>query len=77
MACVTWLSFGDYVDIDGAYDKSVFAIQQMVDEISACIPFHMHYELQPMAKEMGQEQNGMDILPHDGFDRLCSQTCSC
>lgn len=59
MACVTWLSFGDYVDDENVYEKSVFVIQQMVDEISACIPFHMSYELQPVAKEMGQEQNGM------------------
>lgn len=59
MACVTWLSFGGYADGDGAYNKSVYIIQQMVDEISACIPFHMDYELQPVAQEMGQEQNGM------------------
>lgn len=59
MACVTWLSFGDYVDSRNANGTSMFVIQQMVDEISACIPFHMSYELQPVAKEMGQEQNGM------------------
>jgi hypothetical protein len=59
MACVTWLSFGGtFVDRDGVWDKSVFVIQMMVDEISACVPFHMSYELQPVAKEMGQEQNG-------------------
>ncbi|RYN25698.1 hypothetical protein AA0113_g5168 [Alternaria arborescens] len=61
MACVTWLSFsGNYADGDEAWNKSVFVIQMMVDEISACIPFHMSYELQPMAKEMGQEQNAAE-----------------
>jgi hypothetical protein len=60
MACVTWLSFsGNYADGDEAWNKSVFVIQMMVDEIGACVPFHMNYELQPVAKEMGQEQNGM------------------
>lgn len=61
MACVTWLSTGDsadWRDDDDAYGKSMYIIQQMVDEISACVPFHMSYELQPSAKETGQEQNG-------------------
>lgn len=59
MGCVTWLSLGSHVGNNSAvYDKSVYVIQQMVDEISACIPFHMNYELQPVAKELGQEQNG-------------------
>ena len=60
MACVTWLSIGgNYADGDETWSRSVFVIQMMVDEISACVPFHMNYELQPVAKEMGQEQNGM------------------
>ncbi|KNG44328.1 hypothetical protein TW65_08679 [Stemphylium lycopersici] len=59
MACVTWLnSSGSFVDRNEVWGKSVFVIQTMVDEISACVPFHMSYELQPLAKEMGQEQNG-------------------
>ncbi|CAO2654501.1 Nn.00g112340.m01.CDS01 [Neocucurbitaria sp. VM-36] len=62
MACDTWLSIGSYGDSGGAYDKSVFVIQQMVDEISACVPFHMSYELQPVAKEMGQEQNAAEAF---------------
>lgn len=67
MACVMWLGTGEHIDVDGAYDHSVFVIQQMVDEISACIPFHMHYELQPLAKEMGQEQNGRELALHYPF----------
>jgi hypothetical protein len=63
MACVTWLSMsGEYEDSEGMWDKSVFVIGNMVDEISACVPFHMSYELQPLAKEMGQEQNGESNL---------------
>lgn len=61
MACVTWLSIGgNYADGNETWSKSVFVIQLMVDEISACVPFHMNYELQPVAKEMGQEQNGKE-----------------
>ncbi|KAF1941733.1 hypothetical protein EJ02DRAFT_454849 [Clathrospora elynae] len=63
MACVTWLSFsGSYADADRVWDKSIFVIQMMVDEISACVPFHMSYELQPLAKEMGQEQNAAEAF---------------
>lgn len=40
------------------YERSVYVIQQMVDDISACVPFHLDYDLQVIAKEMGQEQNG-------------------
>lgn len=51
-----------WVDEDGVRERSVWVIQLMVDEISACVPFHMSYELQPLAKEMGQEQNGEPTL---------------
>ncbi|KAI8939215.1 hypothetical protein NX059_005044 [Plenodomus lindquistii] len=71
MACVDWLSLGNEVedaergvwsDDEGARERSVWVIQQMVDEISACVPFHMSYDLQPLAKEMGQEQNGKSCI---------------
>lgn len=58
IACINWLRIGGHEDTDGEYDKSVFIIQQLVDDICACVPFHMNYELQPLAKEMGQEHNG-------------------
>jgi hypothetical protein len=69
MACITWLgSGGSFVGENKAWNKSVFTIQTMVDEISACVPFHMSYELQPLAKEMGQEQNGeFEQSPGDDF----------
>ncbi|KAH7410435.1 hypothetical protein DE146DRAFT_355768 [Phaeosphaeria sp. MPI-PUGE-AT-0046c] len=58
MACIKWLGIGGHVDDAGEYDQSVYVIQQMVDDVSACVPFHLDYELQVVAKEMGQEQNG-------------------
>ncbi|KAF2848237.1 hypothetical protein T440DRAFT_481074 [Plenodomus tracheiphilus IPT5] len=68
MACVEWLSLGSgddeerWTDEEGAREHSIWVIQQMVDEISACVPFHMSYELQPVAKEMGQEQNAAEAF---------------
>lgn len=61
MACINWLSNGGHVDEDGEYNQSVYVIQQMVDAISACVPFHLDYELQTVAKAMGQEQNGTSL----------------
>jgi hypothetical protein len=58
IACIDWLRVGGHDDQEGEYIKSVFVIQQMVDDISACVPFHLNYELQTVAKAMGQEQNG-------------------
>jgi hypothetical protein len=58
LACLNWLGMGGHTD-EGEYERSVFLVQQMVDEICACVPFHMNYDLQPMAKETGQEHNGM------------------
>jgi hypothetical protein len=42
-------------------------VQQMVDEISACVPFHMCYDLQPVARESGQEQYGMSCVCLDAL----------
>lgn len=41
MACVSWLAVNPKHDLTDAYENAVFAIQKMVDEISACVPFHM------------------------------------
>ncbi|KAF2819597.1 hypothetical protein CC86DRAFT_132019 [Ophiobolus disseminans] len=62
LACLSWLAVGGYVDADGEYEKSVFVIQTMVDDISACVPFHLDYELQTVAKAMGQEQNAAEAF---------------
>lgn len=60
VACLDWLSFGGTVNAEEEeqYKRSVYVVQQMVDELSACVPFHLDYELQPLAKETGQEQYG-------------------
>jgi hypothetical protein len=65
LACLDWLAFGGTMSEEGEqqYAKSVFVVQQMVDELSACVPFHLDYELQPLAKETGQEQYG-ESPPH-------------
>jgi hypothetical protein len=57
LACLDWLGYGGFTD-DSTYAHSVFVVQQMVDELSSCVPFHLDYELQPLAKETGQEQYG-------------------
>lgn len=41
MACVAWLAVNPKHNLTADYEKAVYVIQQMVDEISACIPFHM------------------------------------
>lgn len=58
LACWDWLGSGGFADKKGQYLQSIFVVQQMVDELSACVPFHLDYELQPLAKETGQEQYG-------------------
>ena len=58
MACATWLSVSNNFPVTDAYNSAIFTIQQMVDDISACVPFHMNYEMQPMAQELGQEKHG-------------------
>ena len=37
MACVTWLSFGSAHSGTDAYNNAIYVIQQMADEISACV----------------------------------------
>jgi len=41
MASIEWLAVNPEHDYTGDYRRAVFVIQQMVDEISACVPFHM------------------------------------
>ncbi|KAF2876721.1 hypothetical protein BDV95DRAFT_235168 [Massariosphaeria phaeospora] len=62
MACLTWLSYGGNYDSTSAYDRSIYVLRQMVDEISACVPFHMNYDLQPVAKELGLERNAAEAF---------------
>jgi hypothetical protein len=77
MACINWLSIGGHVDKAGEYNHSRFVIQSMVDDVSACVPFHLDYELQTVAKEMGQEQNGMfSNLFHISFWVVYTNDCT-
>lgn len=59
MACVSWLSCADSIaSYADSYNRAVYVIQEMVDEISACVTFHMCYDMQPVAKELALEKNG-------------------
>lgn len=58
MGSISWLSPNPSHNLTTASDRAAFIIQQLVDEISACVPFHMNYDMQPMAQELGQERNG-------------------
>jgi hypothetical protein len=62
LGCITWLRPNPSLDLRVAYKHAIFTIQRMVDEISACVPFHMSYDLQPTAKRLGQEKQG-ELLP--------------
>ncbi|KAJ4303220.1 hypothetical protein N0V90_002113 [Kalmusia sp. IMI 367209] len=62
MACVAWLAVNPKHNLTADYERAVFNIQQMVDEISACVPFHMNYDMQPVAKELGQERNAAEAF---------------
>ncbi|PSN64285.1 hypothetical protein BS50DRAFT_498411 [Corynespora cassiicola Philippines] len=62
MACLDWLSFGGSYENASAYDKAVYVIQKMANEISACVPFHMNYDMQPVAKELGLEKNATEAF---------------
>ncbi|KAF2195344.1 hypothetical protein K469DRAFT_698926 [Zopfia rhizophila CBS 207.26] len=62
MACVTWLSLDGSQPLTDVYNNSCFVIQQMVDEISACVPFHMSFDMQPMAKKLGQDEAAAEAL---------------
>jgi hypothetical protein len=63
MGCITWLRANPNQDLHVPYEHAVYTIQRMVDEISACVPFHMTYDLQPAAKRLGQEKQGELPLP--------------
>jgi len=79
MACATWLGLGSNYPVAHALNTALFVIQQVVDEISACVPFHMVYDMQPMAKERGQEKSGKFIesvyrmLEHRPLDNLLNE----
>jgi hypothetical protein len=59
MACVSWMSYGGENSVaTEAWNNALFVVQQMVDDISASVTFHMSYDMQPIAQQLGQERNG-------------------
>ena len=63
ISCITWLGKNPAQDLHAIYEHALFTVQRMVDEISACVPFYVTYELQPAAKRLGQEKQGESLLP--------------
>ena len=59
LGCASWLApEGNDPHTDSSCVTARFVTQQMVDEISASVPFHMSYDMQPMAKKLGQDESG-------------------
>lgn len=52
--------------------RARFILQQMVDDISSSIPFHMSYEMQSKAQMLGQDVSGEFSPPHTQFMWLFS-----
>ncbi|KAF2271371.1 uncharacterized protein EI97DRAFT_285788 [Westerdykella ornata] len=55
LACLTWQN-PHGAGVMPQYVRAKWIVQQMVDEISACVPFHMSWDLQPVAQEKHQEK---------------------
>ncbi|KAF2735418.1 hypothetical protein EJ04DRAFT_563433 [Polyplosphaeria fusca] len=62
IACINWLEAGGSYAIPGATDSAMYVIQAMADEISACVPFHLSYDMQPRAKELGQDSDAAEAF---------------
>jgi hypothetical protein len=63
MRCINWLNENPNQDLSVSYEDAIYVIQRMADEISACVPFHLSYDLQPVAKQLGQEKRSEWIIP--------------
>ncbi|KAF2478056.1 uncharacterized protein BDR25DRAFT_250586 [Lindgomyces ingoldianus] len=61
IACINYLGLDADSPLNDAYNSAVFFVQQMVDEICACVPFHLSYDMQPVAKKLGQDQAGKSL----------------
>ncbi|KAF2268553.1 hypothetical protein CC78DRAFT_540821 [Lojkania enalia] len=62
IGCINWLVPGGTNPLGTAYDTALFTIQTMVDEISACVSFHLSYDMQPRAKELGQDKDAAEAF---------------
>ncbi|PVI00093.1 hypothetical protein DM02DRAFT_642649 [Periconia macrospinosa] len=56
MHCATWLSVNPVHQLINSYNRAAFTIQQTANDIAACVPFHLSYDMQPVAKMLGQER---------------------
>jgi hypothetical protein len=60
LGCVTWMAIEEEDHgIEERCRRARFVIQSMTDEIAASVPFHMNFDLQPVAKRLGQDQSGV------------------
>jgi hypothetical protein len=63
LACLTWLTPpGCDPQSTGDYKRAAFVIQSMVDEISACVPFHMRYDMQNTPQQLGQDESAAEAI---------------
>ncbi|KAF1963629.1 hypothetical protein CC80DRAFT_397724 [Byssothecium circinans] len=62
LRCTTWISSNPTHDLSSVYNQAVYVIQQMVDDICACVPFHLSYDMQPAAQELGQDKNAAEAF---------------
>ena len=65
MQCAAWLDPAgcEAVTLADAA-QAAWTIRQMVDDMSASVPFHMDYDLQTLARAVGQDQHGTYSLGH-------------
>ncbi|CAI6335289.1 unnamed protein product [Periconia digitata] len=59
--CTTYITTNPTHRLDNAtYDSAAFIIQQMVNDIAACVPFHLSYDMQPVAQMLEQERTAAE-----------------
>ncbi|OCK84498.1 hypothetical protein K432DRAFT_378513 [Lepidopterella palustris CBS 459.81] len=63
LGCASWLApDGHDSRTDANCINAHFVIQEMADEIAASVPFHVSYDMQPMAKKLGQDVSAAEAL---------------
>ncbi len=63
MACARWLAQEtDNSSMNGRITFSRAVLQQMIDGICASVPYHVSYDLERRAQELGQDASGMLLL---------------
>ncbi|KAF2200460.1 hypothetical protein GQ43DRAFT_373758 [Delitschia confertaspora ATCC 74209] len=63
IACSTWLNPSEInPKITEDYIKSTYIIQQMVDDIAACVPYHMNSDMHVTSQQLGQDRTAAEAL---------------